>query len=148
MSVFTVNMIDWFFAFSGERGKATGEAIALSAAHSGDRIITPIGETFSLSPGATAFPATHYQGVYQLMRQSEKSLVAVNLRDINESDLRQPAAIELSGASDGGSSQSTPLPFWPFFLLAALLLLLLEWFINPRMARSGRQVQPRRRHAV
>jgi hypothetical protein len=82
------------------------------------------------------------------MRQSEKSLIAVNLRDINESDLRQPAAIELSGASDARSSQSTLLPFWPFFLLAALLLLLLEWFINPRMARFGRQVQPRRRHAV
>lgn len=148
MSVFTVNMIDWFFAFSGERGKATGEPIPVSAAQPGDRIITPVGETFSLPPGATAFPATRYQGIYQLMRQSEKRLVAVNLRDVNESDLRQPAAIELGGASDARSSQSTLVPFWPYFLLAALLLLLLEWFVNPRMARFGRQVRPRQRHAV
>jgi hypothetical protein len=27
MSIFTVNLIDWFFAFSGERGRATGEPI-------------------------------------------------------------------------------------------------------------------------
>jgi hypothetical protein len=149
MSVFTVNMIDWFFAFSGERGKATGEAIPVSAAQSGDRIITPAGETFSLRPGATTFPATRYQGIYQLTRQSEKSLIAVNLRDVNESDLRHPAAIELAGASEAGRRrQSTLLPFWPYFLLAALLLLLLEWFINPRMARFGRGVQQRRRHAV
>jgi hypothetical protein len=136
MSIFTVNVVDWFFAFSGERGHATGEPIAVSAAQSGDRILTPAGERFSLQPGATAFPATLYQGIYQVMRQNEKTLVAANLRDVNESDLRQAAPIRLSG--DGGPSSDTSvlLPFWPYFLLAALLLLLLEWFIKPRMAAS------------
>ena len=148
MSIFTVNMIDWFFAFSGGRGKTTGEPIPVSAAQSGDQIITPAGERFSLRPGTTAFPTTRYQGIYQLTRQSGKSLVAVNLRDVNESDLRRPAPIELGGESDARSSESTLLPFWPYFLLAALLLLLLEWFINPRMARSGRRVELRRKHAV
>jgi hypothetical protein len=149
MSIFTVNMIDWFFAFSGERGKATGEPIPVSAAQSGDQIITPAGERFSLRPGATAFPATRYQGIYQLMRHSEKSLIAVNLRDVNESDLRRPAPIELGGESDASrTSESTLMPFWPYFLLAALLLLMLEWFIKPRMAGSGRRFELRRRHAV
>ena len=48
MSIFTVNMIDWFFAFSGERGKATGEPIPVSARavrrpnhHSGRRAVFP-----------------------------------------------------------------------------------------------------------
>ena len=149
MSIFTVNMIDWFFAFSGARGKATGQPIPVSAAQSGDQIITPTGERFSLRPGATAFQATRYQGIYQLMRQRERSLIAVNLRDVNESDLRQPAPnIELGGESDARSSESTLMPFWPYFLLAALLLLMLEWFIKPRMARPGRRFELRRRHAV
>jgi Aerotolerance regulator N-terminal len=149
MSIFTVNMIDWFLAFSGERGRATGEPIPVSAAQSGDQIITPAGERFSLRPGATAFPGTRYQGIYQLMRHSEKSLIAVNLRDVNESDLRRPAPIELGGESAASkTSESTLMPFWPYFLLAALLLLMLEWFIKPRMARSGGRFEVRRRHAV
>jgi hypothetical protein len=148
MSIFTVNVVDWFFAFSGERGKGTGEPIAVSAAQSGDRIITPAGERFTLKPGVTAFPATFYQGVYQLIRQNEKNLIAVNLRDINESDLRQAAPIAFSGDSDTTTGSSVLLPFWPYFLLAALSLLLLEWFIKPRMARSRELADFRRRQVV
>jgi hypothetical protein len=60
----------------------------------------------------------------------------VNIRDINESDLRQAAPIALGGDGDVKSGTSVLLPFWPYFLMAALLLLLLEWFVNPRMARG------------
>jgi Aerotolerance regulator N-terminal len=137
MSIFTMNMVDWFFAFSGEPDKATGDSVKVSGAQPGDQIITPAGERISLRPGATIL----YQGIYQLVRQSEKSLFAANLRDFNESDLRQPVPIGLGGESNGGSDKSTLLPFWPYFLLAALLLLLLEWFINPRMARYRRRVR-------
>jgi hypothetical protein len=136
MSIFTVNLVDWFFSFSGERGKATGEPLAESAAQSGDRIITPAGERLALQPGAGAFPIALYQGVYQLIRQNDRSLIAVNIRDINESDLRQAAPIALGGDGDVKSGTSVLLPFWPYFLMAALLLLLLEWFVNPRMARG------------
>jgi hypothetical protein len=148
MSIFTVNVVDWFFAFSGERGKATGEPIAVSAAQSGDRMITPAGERFSLQPGATAFPATLHQGIYQLVRHNEKNLIAVNLRDVNESDLRQPAPIGLSSGSGARTGTSVLLPFWPYFLLATLVLLLLEWFIKPRMAGSGQLAGLRRRQAA
>jgi hypothetical protein len=133
MSIFTVNLVDWFFSFSGERGKATGEPLAENAPQSGDRIITPAGERLAVQPGA--LPIALYQGVYQLIRQNDKSLIAVNLRDINESDLRQAPPIALGGDGDVKSDISVLLPFWPYFLLAALLLLLLEWFVNPRMAR-------------
>lgn len=144
MSIFTVNMIDWFLAFSGERGNATGEPIPLAAVRSRGEIITPTGERVSLGPGAAVFPATFHQGIYQLISQNEKSLIAVNLRDLNESDLRQPAEIRLVGEGDAKGGKSVLLPYWPQFLLAALILLLLEWFLDPRMARFGRRVQVRR----
>jgi hypothetical protein len=140
MSILTVNIIDWFFSISGTREKATGEPIAVKAVQPGDRIITPAGETLSLGPGAVLSPALLYQGVYQLVRQTGKSLIAVNLRDFNESDLRRSAFIELSGESGGKSDKAAVLlPSWSYFLLGALLLLLFEWFVNPRMARFGRR---------
>ena len=148
MSIFTVNIVDWFFAFSGGRGRATGEPIEVSAPQAGDRIITPKGEKVSLQPGVNLYPATLYQGIYQLVSQNEKNLIAVNLRDLNESDLRQPAPIGLAGDSDARAGTSVLLPFWPYFLLAALFLLLLEWLIRPPMAGAGRRVALRRKHAV
>jgi hypothetical protein len=148
MSIFTLNVVDWFFAFSGESGKATGEPIAVNGAQTGDRVITPAGERFSLRPGGIAFPATFYQGIYQLVRQNDKSLVAVNLRDIEESDLRQPAPIALSGGSDAKTGTAVLLPFWSFFLLGALFLLLLEWFVKPRMTDSGELGTIRRKQAA
>jgi hypothetical protein len=144
MSIFTLNVIDWFFAFSGERGMATGEPIGVSSVELGDRMITPTGERFSLQPGANAFPATVHQGIYQLVRQNEKNLIAVNLRDLSESDLRQPAPIDMGGEREAQTIASVLLPFWPYFLLAALVLLLLEWFLKPRMTRSGLLLQGRK----
>jgi hypothetical protein len=136
MSIFTVNVIDWFLAFSGERGSATGEPIAVSATQPGARLITPAGQRFSLQPGVNEFANTSHQGIYQLVRGNEKTLIAVNLQDIDESDLRQPAPVVLGAESGGKTGQSVLLPFWPYFLLAALALLLLEWFVKPRMAPS------------
>ena len=148
MSIFTVNVVDWFFTFSGAPGKATGEPIPVSAARAGDRIITPAGERISLRPGASVFPATLYQGIYQVIRDNEEQLIAVNLRDIEESDLRQPAPVGMSGESDNKTGTSVLLPFWPYFLLAALSLLLLEWFIRRGMALGGQRIEVRRKHAV
>ncbi|MDH3443059.1 MAG: VWA domain-containing protein [Deltaproteobacteria bacterium] len=143
MSIFTVNMIDWFLAFSGDRGKATGEPIPLIAGQSGAEIITPAGEQISLRSGASIFSETRYQGIYQMINRAEKSLMAVNLRDLNESDLRQSAPIVLAGEGNAKGEKSVLLPFWPYFMLAALILVLLEWFINPRMAPFGRRIQVR-----
>jgi hypothetical protein len=137
MSIFTLNVLDWFFAFSGERGSATGELISVRGAQSDDRIITPAGERFSLQRGMNAFAGTVHQGIYQLVRANEKHLLAVNLRDVDESDLRQTTSIAFKEESDPRTGTSVLLPFWPYFLLTALLLLLLEWFVKPRMTRTG-----------
>jgi hypothetical protein len=133
MSIFTLNMMDWFFSFSGERGTGTGESLPVSGAQPGAVMITPVGARVPLAPGFGAFTDTFYQGIYQSLSGGEKILHAVNLRDADESDLRQPAAILLSAGAEVATGTSVLLPFWPYFLLASLLLLLLEWFLKPRM---------------
>jgi hypothetical protein len=137
MSIFTLNVMDWFFSFSGERGSATGEPIPVTSAREGDVVITPAGERFALRSGSTAFGNAVHQGIYQWVRGREKTLSAVNLRDIDESDLRRPTPIVLSAESRVETGTSVLLPFWPYFLLASLLLLLVEWFLKPRMEVSA-----------
>lgn len=134
MSIFTLNFLDWFFEGGGSRGQATGEPIRLGPIQPGDLLVTPSGDKVSLKPEAGYFAGTFYQGIYQRARGGRSETYARNLQDAGESDLRNPTAIEVqSGAAASGSS-STLFSFWPYLLFASLLLLLLEWFINPRMA--------------
>jgi len=136
MSIFTLNFLDWFFA-SGLGSQATGEPIALGAIRPGDLITTPKGEKLSLKVGYDYFSGTFHQGIYQRSRGYERELMARNLRDTNESDLRAPAPIELRGGAASTAGTSALFSFWPYLLLASLVLLLIEWFVNPRMAGWG-----------
>ncbi len=144
MSIFTLNFLDWFFESSSRRGTASGEPLALGAPRQGRLLITPRGEKISLEPGANYFAGTFRQGIYQLTGSGENQLFAVNLQDANESDLRAPAPIAIKGAAIGGSGAAALFSYWPYLLLAALLVLIIEWFVFPRMApprarvRSGR----------
>jgi len=135
MSVFTLNLLDWFIETAGARDKGTGETLTFSAAQQGDLVVSPRGDKFSLKSAATSFTDTFYQGVYQLNRGREKELFAVNLQDANESNLRRPTTIDLHGAAGVNKSASMLLAFWPYLLLAALLLLIVEWFIHPPAPR-------------
>jgi hypothetical protein len=109
-----------------------------------DQIVSPKGETISLTAGYDYFSATFYQGIYERRRGGAKELSARNLQDLAESDLRAPTPIDLSGGTvpDGGTS--VLFSFWPYLLIAAILLLLIEWFVTPRMT----QLNLRRRGAV
>ena len=144
MSIFTLNFLDWFFGSTGQRGTASGEPLALGVAGQGGLLTTPRGEKISLEPGADNFAGTYRQGVYQLRRSGENQLFAVNLQDANESDLRAPAPIAMKGAESGSGGVAAFFSYWPYLLLASLLVLIIEWFIFPRMAplrarvRSGR----------
>lgn len=131
MSIFTLNFLDWFFA-SGARDQSAGEPIPLGAARAGDIVITPKGEKVALTAGRNYFASTFHQGIYQLNRGGATQLFTRNLNDTNESDLRSPTAIEIKGVSQSGASASVLFSFWPYLVVASLLLLLLEWFINPR----------------
>jgi hypothetical protein len=133
MSIFTLNFLDWFLQGAGATGQATGEPIPLGATQQGDLVVTPSGQKISLTVGRNSFTGTYQQGIYQVITRSRGAhLFARNLRDAYESDLRSPATIELKGTSVSGASASVLFSFWPYLLIASLLLLLLEWFINPR----------------
>lgn len=133
MSVFTLNLLDWFFDSRGN-SQATGEAIFLGKVQSGDRIILPGGKSLAITPGAAVFGGAFFQGVYQLNRGGETELFARNLHDRGESDLRTAAPITIGDGNQGSASASVLFSFWPYLLMASLALLLLEWFLSPRMA--------------
>jgi len=132
-----LNLLDWFFESAAGKETPTGELLSLGVTRQGDWLVTPKGEKIPLKPGQKNFPQTFTQGIYQLNRAGERELFAVNLQDTNESDLRALAPIEIRGETGSLSSSSAFFSFWPYLLLASLALLLLEWFINPRMARLG-----------
>jgi hypothetical protein len=134
MSIFTLNFLDWFFESGGARGQATGEPIPLSSVEPGESLTTPAGESVKLQRGGY-FQATFQQGVYRRSRGGASELFVRNLDDIGESDLRKPTPIALrgQGAADTGSP-SVLFSFWPYLLLATLLLFMLEWFVFPRSA--------------
>ena len=144
MSIFTLNFLDWFFGSTGQRGIGSGEPLSLGMTRQGDLMITPRGEKISLETGANYFAGTFLQGIYQLRRSGENQLFAVNLQDANESDLRAPAPIAMKGAESGSGGAAAFFSYWPYLLLVSLLVLIIEWFIFPRMAplrarvRSGR----------
>jgi hypothetical protein len=144
MSIFTLNFLDWFFESGSRRGAASGEPLPLGVARQGDLLITPRGEKIPLGPGANSFAGTFRQGVYQLRRSDENQLFAVNLQDANESDLRAPAPIAIKGVAIGGGGAVAFFSYWPYLLLASFLLLIVEWFAFPRMARLRARVRSAR----
>jgi hypothetical protein len=136
MSIFTLNFLDWFLESSGSRSRATGEPIPLSTVQPGDTLTTPTGEKIRLEAGFRSFTMAFHQGLYRRVRGASLELYARNLDDPGESDLRTPAAIVLGGEAVSAGSASVLHSFWPYFVLASLALLLLEWFINPRWRRQ------------
>jgi hypothetical protein len=137
VSVFTLNLLDWFFHRSGAERRATGSPLIFGAAPQGSFLLTPRGDKIALDPGANKFPATHFQGLYQFQRGSDRQLFAVNLDNKSESDLRQPTAIAIREASSAAVNASALFSIWPYLLLISLVLLFVEWFVNPRPIRSA-----------
>lgn len=136
VSVFTLNLLDWFFQGSGAEGRVTGAPLTFGYAQQGNFLVTPRGDKITLHPGANNFSATYWQGMYQVNRGAQRELFAVNLKNTSESDLRQPIPIELRDTSSAGSKVSTLFSIWPYLLLTSLFLLLIEWFVNPRPLRT------------
>ena len=137
MSIFTLNFLDWFFESGSARGQATGEPIPLNAVGAGDFLITPAGEKATLKRGIGNFQTTFHQGIYRRGRDGASELFARNLDNLGESDLRTATPIELRGEPASSASASVLFSFWPYLLLASLLLFMLEWFLYPRSPRAA-----------
>lgn len=134
ISIFTLNFLDWFFHGPGGGHQFTGRPLLLAASKERGSLTTPKGEKISLETGTAQFSATWFQGIYELRRGNEKRLFAVNLLGPTESDLREPAAIELHDEGESESGPSVFFSFWPYLLLFCLLLVILEWLFNPPLA--------------
>ena len=137
MSIFTLNLLDWFLESSGARSQATGEPIPLYSVETGDTLTTPAGENIALQRGRGYFTGTFHQGIYRRNHRGASEPYARNLADLGESDLRVSAPIELRGQTVTGASASVLFSFWPYLLLASLLLFMVEWFFYPRGARPA-----------
>jgi hypothetical protein len=137
VSVFTLNLLDWFFHGSGAERRATGAPLIFSAAQQGNVLLTPTGDKIVLSPGANSFVPTYFQGLYQVQRGGQRELFAVNLDNKKESDLRQPTPIAIREAISAADNVSALFSIWPYLLLISLVLLFVEWFVNPRPIRSA-----------
>jgi Ca-activated chloride channel family protein len=146
VSVFTMNLLDWFFHGSGAERRVTGAPLIFSAVQQGTVLLTPRGDKIPLHPGTHTFPVTHFQGLYQVERGSQRELFAVNLDNKNESDLRQPTPIPIREASSAADHFPALFSLWPYLLLISLFLLLIEWFVNPRPIRNPSQLRSPRLH--
>ena len=91
----------------------------------------PRGEKHAVKSSSTSFTNTFYQGIYQLNRDGERQLLAINYQSGRESDLRDSKPIELKPTEGAVRSGSTLFSFWPYLVMASLLLFIVEWFFVP-----------------
>lgn len=131
ISIFTLNLLEWFYKGLGGSGTATGEPLHLRNRNEGWVLVTPKEEEFPIKRVRGLFSRTYFQGLYQLVRGEEREFMAVNLRDVKESDLSNPAPIYLREQPEASESRSLFFSLWPYLLMLSILLLILEWFLNP-----------------
>jgi hypothetical protein len=143
ISVFTLNLLDWFFQGSDADRRVTGTPLVFSAAQQGTFLLTPRGDKIALDPGTHSFLVTHFQGLYQVHRGGGRELFAVNLDNKNESDLRQATPIAIREASSAADNVSALFSLWPYLLALSFVLLLIEWFVNPRPMRNRFRLRSR-----
>jgi hypothetical protein len=137
MSIFTLNMLEWFHqARAGDSGR-TGEPLAVKF-RTGEIVQTPDGEKIAAEKNTGLFGRTFRQGIYR----AGDRFFAVNFGNENESDLRQPSPIQLRGRPGAAAGRAFYASIWLYLLLAALALLLLEWFLNPASARERPAQEP------
>lgn len=131
VSILTLNMLGWFYDSQSNSARATGEPLEFDQARGEGTLVTPTQEKIPIKEKQAQFSRTFYQGIYQINQSGGKRLVAVNLGSARESDLNNPAPVQLKEESVTPGSKSFVFPLWPYLLLLSILLLLLEWFLNP-----------------
>ncbi|HEY1267065.1 MAG TPA: BatA domain-containing protein [Candidatus Binatia bacterium] len=130
MSIFMLNALQWL-------GAAQPPAIATGAPL--NSVLRP--EAILFGPNGEKLDrwmttAALYQGIYQIADGATR-YIAVNFDNASESDLRETAPIRVGDTSEAKGERSFAAPLWPYLLAAALALLLVEWTINPRPARTA-----------
>jgi len=83
-------------------------------------------------------PAFRLAGIYRIRgAREEDQTIAVNLTNVDETDIRPRPEVSLNATDVRGiaSSRSAPREIWPWLIAAALGLLTLEWIVYSARAR-------------
>jgi len=117
----------------------TIDPITLRAAPGADEIVLRLGEVIERAvpiradaDGAISIGTVGRAGLYRVDGAAEgESPVAVNLFDETESGLATAEAVRIAGedVQRGGVGQAAPKEIWPLFVLAAFVLLVVEWVL-------------------
>ena len=106
-----------------------GEPYVLPPGAASAVVVRPDGSTSSPRADAETYTQTSETGFYIVQSRQERLAFAVNLLDAGESDIRprfQPQAASERQRIEGPGS---PVALWPFLTLAALVILLAEWYL-------------------
>jgi len=117
-------------------------------------VTSPSGRAYPLDPSSAGFSFTHtdelglYQVQYSGTSVQEKDLFAVNLFEPAEASIRPAEGVPIGSSVVRGvpSREVGQRELWPWLVLAALLTLLIEWWVdhqrpiglNPRPRPGGR----------
>jgi len=135
MSIFTLNLLSWFFEGLGDSTTATGETLRLPS-HKGATLVGPRGQRVNVGEGTDQFSRTFFQGIYRVDQGGDEKVRAVNFDDVSESDLSYIATLNLTRGVGEPAIRSTTVSLWPYLVVVSILLLFLEWFLNPTAIQS------------
>lgn len=141
--VFVMNLVEYFGARQAGPASGslrTGQSLVLPLETSDDNVLLvgPTGRTARLPRGSRGefhVPATSQVGVYELRDgQGTSARLAVNLFDATESQLVPAETIKAGHVEVAAQRNWAPArrDAWKLFLLAALAVLLFEWYIYNR----------------
>jgi len=77
------------------------------------------------------------QGVYTISENGVERRIAVNLANAEESRLGRPLRLTSIAPPAPVAPETTGQPLWPWLLMAALLLLGLEWWFSTRSGETA-----------
>jgi uncharacterized membrane protein len=140
------NSLRWLHPSGSDQASlqfAAGQPVLLPVPHGVGTatVTTPGGRSVKaqITRGMVSFTETEEVGVYSLSTPKGDTKIAVNLMDADESDLTPrplPASVER------GAVATAPIPvqreLWPLFVLAGLILLLVEGLLYWRRQSAGR----------
>ncbi|MGH7765833.1 MAG: BatA domain-containing protein [Candidatus Binatia bacterium] len=135
VSIFTLNALEWFHRARGGNTGVAGEPLAAKF-RAGETVLAPDGTKITPEKPSGLFAFTYTQGIYRATGGETERVFAVNFADERESDLREPPAIRLGGDPAAATARASYASLWPYLLLAALALLMLEWFLIPSATRE------------
>jgi hypothetical protein len=131
-SILTLNILGWLAAHAGQpQDLHTGSSLnvkndAQVQFANGERLL-PVANTALLAK----------QGIYTIKDNGQEWRLAVNLSNAEESQLGRPLRLSTLAAPTPLTGEKAGRPLWPWLLLAALALLMVDWWWAMRQMSRG-----------